>query len=75
MNHNNHSVRIMACIHVLEQGKPIGDMDDECRKDTIVCQKCVNELVKPKYIKTRTLPEGIIQVCKNCVLEKLREYK
>jgi len=69
--HSNHKNLITTCTHVFEDGKPIGDTDDEIRSDTMICQKCIDKIC--------SVPENDIQVprevhfvCKDCILEKLK---
>ncbi len=71
-NEHKHEL-IMACVHVLEENKPIGDIEDEIKDSTIICQKCIDKMCpEGKEPTERNLPDEVHLVCKYCIVEKLR---
>lgn len=62
----------MACTHVLDENRPIGDMDDEIKNDTLICQNCIDKMCVDEP-SVENLPNEVHLCCKNCVLEKLRK--
>jgi len=63
---DEHKKKIMVCLHVLDDNAEIGVMDDDCKKDTIVCQNCLDRMVN------NDLPEEVHIECKECVLKQLQ---
>ncbi len=74
--HSNHKNLITTCTHVFEDGKAIGDTDDECRSDTMICQECIDKICSvPENEVTEDniqVPREVHFVCKDCILEKLK---
>ena len=66
----------MACSHVLDENKAIGDMDDEIKHETIICQICIDKMCsKGDEPSIENLPNEVRLYCKNCVLEKLKKSR
>jgi len=72
-NHDNKNL-ITICMHVLEDGRAIGDTDDECKSDTMICQECIDKIcsVPVNEVTEDNVPREIHHVCKDCVIEKLK---
>ncbi len=73
--HSKHSkILITTCTHVFEDGKAIGDTDDEIRSDTMICQECIDKIcsVPENELTVNNLPRELHFVCKDCILEKLK---
>ncbi len=69
--HSDHSKLLMVCTHVLDENKPIGEIDDEIKHDTLICQECIEKMCVDKP-SVENIPDEIHLSCKNCVLEKLK---
>lgn len=63
----------MGCVHVIEQGIPIGNISSDIKDTTMICQECVDAMSVNDYDKT-DLPDGVHFYCKECVLEKLKSF-
>ena len=74
MGHDHKQNVIMACTHVINEKQPIGEMDDEIKSDTLICQKCIDKMtIEP--LDEKNLPDEVHLLCKDCVMEKLRKSK
>jgi len=62
---------IMACTHVLEENKSIGDMNDEIKSNTVICQECIDKMTIEPF-EDKNLPKEVHLFCKYCVIEKLK---
>lgn len=71
MSHDHKQNLIMTCTHVIDENQPIGEMYDEIKSDTLICQKCIDKMtIEP--LDEINLPDEVHLVCKNCVIEKLK---
>ena len=72
--HTDHSKLLMVCTHVLDENKAIGDVADDIKHDTLICQICIDKMctegIEPSV---ENLPNEVHLCCKNCVLEKLKK--
>jgi len=68
---HDHNKRIMICTHVLEDYEPIGEMDDDIKSDTMICQKCCDLMCKEPFNK-EDIPKEVHFACRHCVLEKIQ---
>ncbi len=64
----NHKKRIMVCNHVLLDYEPIGEMDKELKSDTMICQKCIDQMTYDPTI----VPKEVHFACRDCVLKELQ---
>lgn len=61
---------VMSCTHVLEDGEPVAESDEE----TLICQKCSDALdsIPEGEESTENIPKEVHLFCKGCVLKKLK---
>jgi len=71
MRNHDHQKQIMVCMHVIEESLPIGDMDDDLKTDTLICQKCIDKMCIEPFDEYN-LPKEVHFACKQCVLKKLQ---
>ena len=65
---------LMVCTHVIDEGEPIGDIDEDIRDDTIICQKCIDKMVPDGDETKGTLPQEVHLSCRKCVEENARKH-
>jgi len=75
MHSDHHSNLLMVCTHVLDENKPIGDVDDDIKHDTLICQNCIEKMCLTSEPTEKDIPNEVHLSCKNCVLEKLKKSR
>ncbi|NIS95941.1 MAG: hypothetical protein GTN97_08585 [Nitrosopumilaceae archaeon] len=66
-----HNVAIMVCTHVIEDGLPVGHVEDSIKHDTLICQNCIDKMTQEPF-NEKNLPAEVHFACKICVLNNLR---
>jgi len=74
MSHDHQKNLIMTCTHVVDENQPIGDMDDDIKSETLICQKCIDKMTI-ESMNEKNLPDEVHLLCKDCVMEKLKKSK
>jgi len=65
--------QIMACTHVIDESKPVGEIDDEIKDDTLICQKCIDLMIPDNNETKASLPDQVHLYCKHCIMYKLKK--
>ena len=67
-----HEPTIMICKHVIDENRPIGQMDEELKTSTLVCQKRIDKMdLNPNEPAHLTPDVGL--ACRCCVLRVLNK--
>ena len=70
---HDHTELIMMCNHVIFDHKPIGLMEESIKKETMICQNCIDIMTNTEKPSLKNLPNDVHLMCKKCILEKLNK--
>ena len=72
MTHKHDEEMILGCLHVINNDKSIGNLPDEMKDYTILCQDCIDKMSINDSTMT-DLPKEVNYFCKICIFEKLKK--